>query len=249
MFAIQYRKPVAFTMSPPHLHKHHHPIVHHHVSINQVTPTLFLGDIASSYSISALIRHSITAVVSLGLTPSPEWSRPANQKLIPDQNHLFIRCDDSPTQDLLCYFEEICDFIDKHTAKPDLMRILEQADEDAVSMGCNTRGSSRMVEAAQQGHVLVHCTQGVSRSPTVVVAYLMKKTGRCMDEVLREVRAQRREVEPSENFIEQLRIWERVRYSVWKDGAPKREYAEWLRRRDSRVRGEALLPDGEGDWE
>lgn len=253
MFSIQYQQPFIFKMPPPHLHRHHHhPIIHHNVSVSQITPTIFLGDIASSYSIPTLIRHSITAIVSLGLSPSPEWSRPANRKLVPEQNHLFIRCDDSPTQDLLCHFEDICNFIDKHTAKPDLMRILEQADEDTVCMGCNTKRKSRIMEAAQQGHVLVHCTQGVSRSPTVVMAYLMRKTGKSFEEVFREVKSRRREVEPCDNFVEQLRIWEKVGYNVWEGGKPKKEYAEWLQRRDRMVMGEVLLPDGEGvigDWE
>jgi predicted protein tyrosine phosphatase len=211
---------------------------HHHVSITPITPTILIGDLASSYSISTLIRDSVTAIVSLGLSPSLEWSRPGNLKLVPEKKHLFVVCDDSATEDLLAKLADICDFIDEQTAEPDLDRILQQAEEESVLMGCTSgRGSSSssgVLSLTQPGKVLVHCSQGVSRSPTVVIAYLMRKQKRGFRAVLAEVKMKRREVNPCDNFMEQLRIWEEVKYEIWEDKAktvPKKQYRQFLEKR------------------
>ncbi|KAK0611449.1 protein-tyrosine phosphatase-like protein, partial [Immersiella caudata] len=212
-----------------------------HVSITPITSTILIGDLASSYSISTLIRHSITAIVSLGLSPSLEWSRPGNLKLVPEKNHLFVICDDSNTEDLLAKLADICDFIDEQTTEPDLDQILQQAEEESVLMGCTSgRGSSSssgVLSLTQEKKVLVHCSQGVSRSPAVVTAYLMRKQKRGFRAVLAEVKMKRREVDPSDNFLEQLRIWEEVKYEVWEDKArtlPKKPYRQFLEKRAER---------------
>lgn len=170
-----------------------------------------------------------------------EWSRPGNRKLVPDKKHMFVVCDDSPTEDLLVHLADICAFIDKQTAPPDILQILQQAEEDAgrmVSMGGKGKGfgsASSAYELSQQGKVLVHCSQGVSRSPTVVIAYLMKKQKRPLHAVLADVKAKRVEIEPSENFMEQLEIWEKVGYEIWEDKArtvPKELYRRFLQSRE-----------------
>ncbi|XP_064476397.1 dual specificity protein phosphatase 3-like [Ornithodoros turicata] len=56
---------------------------------------------------------------------------------------------------------------------------------------------------ASGGKVLVHCRQGISRSATLVLAYLMIKRGMTAQEALRVVRA-RREIIPNDGFLQQL---------------------------------------------
>jgi len=53
------------------------------------------------------------------------------------------------------------------------------------------------------GKVMVHCRQGISRSATLALAYLMIKKGMTAQDALRIVRAQR-EVIPNEGFLQQL---------------------------------------------
>jgi len=120
-----------------------------------------------------------------------------------------------------------------------------QAEEQSILMGCTSgRGSSSASGAlalAQPGKVLVHCSQGVSRSPTVVIAYLMRSQKRGLRAVLADVKMKRREVDPSENFMEQLRIWEEVKYEIWEDDAktiPKKQYRQFLERRAERAKME-----------
>jgi len=59
------------------------------------------------------------------------------------------------------------------------------------------------------GKVLVHCFAGVSRSATVVVAYLMKEKGMRMGKALRYVKEKRTFVNPNDGFRRQLKQYER----------------------------------------
>jgi len=54
------------------------------------------------------------------------------------------------------------------------------------------------------GKVLVHCQAGVSRSPTLVVAYLMARYGRSMMDAFNAVKERRPVVAPNFNFMGQL---------------------------------------------
>lgn len=62
---------------------------------------------------------------------------------------------------------------------------------------------------ARGGKVFVHCHQGVSRSATLVVAYLMWKQGRCFYDALQYVKARRSVVSPNPGFLVQLMWWGR----------------------------------------
>lgn len=79
-------------------------------------------------------------------------------------------------------------------------------------------------------NVLVHCREGISRSASIVIAYLMRKHNMSLDEALAEVK-ERRKVRPSSNFVGQLRVWEALGYQVWQDKEgkiAKREYQDFL---------------------
>ncbi|CAI0466353.1 unnamed protein product [Linum tenue] len=58
------------------------------------------------------------------------------------------------------------------------------------------------------GGVLVHCFMGVSRSVTVVVAYLMKKRHMSLSQALQHVRSRRPQASPNPGFISQLQKFE-----------------------------------------
>lgn len=60
------------------------------------------------------------------------------------------------------------------------------------------------------GAVFVHCAMGVSRSATVVCAYLMWKFGKDRDTALEWLREGRERCFPNFGFWEQLKIYESV---------------------------------------
>jgi len=52
--------------------------------------------------------------------------------------------------------------------------------------------------------VLVHCSAGISRSPAVVIAYLMHSKGMTIQEAYNHVWERRRVIYPNEGFMKQL---------------------------------------------
>lgn len=54
-------------------------------------------------------------------------------------------------------------------------------------------------------NILVHCNAGVSRSPTVVISYLMASEHLSYDEAYEKVRNKRNCIKPNNGFVQQLR--------------------------------------------
>jgi len=59
------------------------------------------------------------------------------------------------------------------------------------------------------GSVLVHCNAGISRSSTIVTAYIMKENGESLDSALELVKRARPIAKPNPGFMKQLRIFEK----------------------------------------
>lgn len=57
-------------------------------------------------------------------------------------------------------------------------------------------------ENLKNSNVLVHCQAGISRSPTIIIAYLMKKNKMTFLEALNHVFALRNEINPNNGFRE-----------------------------------------------
>ena len=53
-------------------------------------------------------------------------------------------------------------------------------------------------------NVLVHCQMGISRSSTLVIAYMMKEYGMSFKEARDFVRSKRPEIDPNQGFIDHL---------------------------------------------
>ena len=60
-----------------------------------------------------------------------------------------------------------------------------------------------------KGSVLVHCHAGVSRSSTILIAYIMKSQKMSLDKVLELLKSKRDKVKPNDGFIEQLKEYEK----------------------------------------
>ena len=60
-----------------------------------------------------------------------------------------------------------------------------------------------------KGNVLVHCHAGVSRSSTIIIAYIMKSKKMKLNQVLDLIKTQREKVNPNNGFISQLNEYEK----------------------------------------
>ncbi|KAJ5070471.1 protein phosphatase slingshot [Anaeramoeba ignava] len=63
------------------------------------------------------------------------------------------------------------------------------------------------------GKVFIHCAAGVSRSPTIVIAYFMKKNNWDYQEAHDFVN-ERRRISPNEGFQYQLQLWKKLDYQL-----------------------------------
>ena len=59
------------------------------------------------------------------------------------------------------------------------------------------------------GNVLIHCHAGISRSSTILIAYIMKSQKMSLDKVLELLKSKRDKVNPNAGFIEQLKEYEK----------------------------------------
>ncbi|KXG54350.1 Protein-tyrosine/Dual-specificity phosphatase [Penicillium griseofulvum] len=81
--------------------------------------------------------------------------------------------------------------------------------------------------------ILIHCDLGVSRSPTIIIAYLMRKLRIQQLDALNFVKSKQPKlrVKPSPNFTRQVQVWEEVGYQIWEDedrAIPKAPYKAFL---------------------
>ncbi|KAI9677999.1 MAG: hypothetical protein M1817_005943 [Caeruleum heppii] len=206
-------------------------------SISEIIPGLFIGNERCSEDRETLHSNRINAVISLVSSPTVIWrtARFTDYIRVPDR-HLWIECLDSSTQDLLVHMSHICDFIHQ---------MLERGPAESPQLTDSEAYGDKASTPSEppQGRVLVHCSEGISRSGTIVVAYLMREQRLGRDEVLANVRMKRPRVKPSSNFMDQLDVWKKTDYQIWKDKmneVPTDAYQAFLERRALRLKEKGL---------
>lgn len=87
----------------------------------------------------------------------------------------------------------------------------------------------RFIQAAldQGGKVLVHCVMGISRSATVISAYLMMSRGMSVPQAVSFVKKRRPQVQPNYGFIKQLHAFSACAYEPSRTNPT---YRAWKRR-------------------
>lgn len=136
--------------------------------------------------------------------------------------HQYFAIEDNPFEDILMSLEGLCAWVD-----------------------------NALTTAAYKPKVLVHCLQGISRSGAVVVALLMRGYSIDYESALALARKSRAVIAPNAGFADQLRLWQKMNYSISEaDGVglrkTKLQYEEWRRDRgilltkDEEMRHEAM---------
>ena len=133
--------------------------------IDQITETIFLGNIDAAFNKKKLKNLGIKKVLTVMAAFGNHYS--SNEF-----KHKSIEIDDDFRTNIICHFKECFLFID---------------------------GKEK---------VFVHCAAGMSRSPTVVIAYIMWKKKLSLNEAINFVKEKRPLISPNDNFMNQLKIFQ-----------------------------------------
>ncbi|RIA98478.1 protein-tyrosine phosphatase-like protein [Glomus cerebriforme] len=70
--------------------------------------------------------------------------------------------------------------------------------------------SYKFIQSAlqEEGNILVHCQAGISRSPSVIIAYIMKSHKVSYDDAFNLVHSKRPAISPNSGFQQQLKLYE-----------------------------------------
>ncbi|KAJ5332790.1 Dual specificity protein phosphatase 1B [Penicillium brevicompactum] len=194
--------------------------------MRQIVPGLYLGNVEASHKREMLQENHINAIISLTDARWVWWKSTTREAGVPEHRHKWTQCVDSSTQDLLVHMKDICDMIDEMAspALPSLRPLPVKCDDGIID---ERHGAA--LEA-----ILIHCDLGISRSPTVIIAYLMRKLNMSQADVLPFVQSKQK-VKPSKNLTRQLQVWEDEDRTV-----PKPAYKAFLEDRDVLLRERGL---------
>ena len=168
---------------------------------DEIIPRLWLGAIDPTYDLEFFRRNGITHVVtalesrihgaSQIVTPSEHIDRFRTTAMINAAvEQFYAPVWDHPNAPLGYYFSDVCRFID-----------------DALSRHpTNT--------------VYVHCFAGISRSSTLVAAYLILRDRLTPNAAIELIRAKRPRVDPNPGFRQQLVWWNDYVRAQLKETAP-----------------------------
>lgn len=196
------------------------------VSVDEVASGLFVGNMACVESERTLRQLKITAVVSVVSKYRNPFPQPSTQygltrcrrhpleKMYNLEDRIAIFVDDTRSDNIFRYFEGACRFISHHLHQA---AGRSQAGSDTNASG-KQRGDGSVLKdhtVKKSGRVLVHCTLGISRSITIVAAYMMWRWGFCAARALRYIKEKRSTASPNEGFIDQLLVWEELKCNPW----------------------------------
>jgi len=206
---------------------------------------LFISDRFAARSVDLLKSLSITHVLSItGSQDTPQYDPSLGI------THYHIDIDDDTLADLLIHLQSACDWIQV---------ALESADSDNDAQIPGHTDSNVPAEGAaniRKAGVLIHCTQGISRSGALIIAYLMRTLSLPYASALSLARESRALITPNAGFEKQLRIWAFCNYSLVEPGTgsltsasgnvvrdrEKRPYTVWKRERHELVgRGDGAV--------
>jgi len=147
--------------------------------MTKITESLYLGNDEDARDEAALSAEKITHVLSM---VARKWSRKRSATFSwKRRKHIKRMC--VPMSDM---------------GNSDVTKLLEEKDLQAFMEDSQKR----------QNKLLVHCQLGQNRSPSIVMAFLMKHEHITFYQAWRKVKQKRAMVQPNLKYIKQLRIWD-----------------------------------------
>ena len=156
-----------------------------------------------------------------------EKINPILEKLLTDKTHLSSKWIDKITDKIylgekagfkdLEYFSKekithVLSLLDFEFSLPDELNLVHKLisieDDSKSNLLKIIKECIEFIEKSNK--IFIHCMYGVSRSPSIVIAYLMWKTHCSFDDTYFFVKNRREFVEPNDGFIEQLKLFEKL---------------------------------------
>jgi len=124
-----------------------------------------------------------------------------------------------------------CD-LEKHFPQEFVYHQVEVIDVEFEDMISHFHACIDFIEnGLKTGGVFVHCAAGISRSTTMIVAYLMQKNNWDLDTALRYTVERRKCVWPNMGFQNQLTLFHKLAYKVDIDHPEVKELKEQLQKK------------------
>jgi Icc-related predicted phosphoesterase len=183
--------------------------------MQMVIPNLFIGPLYPTQDINVMRRMNITHIVSC-CNCVPKYPN--------DFEYLVISAEDMNEENISKYFLKCIRFIYDALNTPYQPSTNINSDTTAMSGSSSISSSANGDDISSQndyiykathglyGNVLVHCEQGMSRSATIVIAYLMYSMDITYQQAHLLVKRARPFICPNDGFVEQLQIFEKRLY-------------------------------------
>lgn len=125
-------------------------------------------------------------------------------------------------------------------------RSIEVADVSSEDLLSHFDAAYEFILASQaEAPTLVHCFHGVSRSATIVIAFLMKRYGLDVCQAVERVKAAREVIAPNDGFMAQLELYSRMRMTLTLNFPAYKVYR--LKKLAQIVREVRLVPSSYGE--
>ena len=199
-------------------------------SFQQIVPSVYLGSAKSALNVDRLLQHRITHVLTV-------MNRPLN---------FLARADDAGDADQLSFGgsklwheEATKQSVRVPSAHPlfacvmqgvavNFVYLLDVPEADLLSALDDCLPYLSYGEQHQRGRVLIHCQAGISRSASVVIAYLVHRFGWTVREAWERCAEARPYINPNEGFVNQLDLFakgeerkERQSRRRWREAAKR----------------------------
>ncbi|KAH8106442.1 hypothetical protein DFH11DRAFT_1238621 [Phellopilus nigrolimitatus] len=188
--------------------------------LTAIFDNLFIGNLASATTLRDHPELGITHVLSVcpeypETSPSPNGEPSAGVTRCPtvaQPRHRCIPIQDSEYEDILIHLPSaiafIKDALDSSQSEATASKDGETCVQERVDAKPNVTARERSyVASIRKPKVLVHCVMGISRSTTVVCAYLMATRHLSFPAALMLIRRRRPQVHPNYGFRRQLTIF------------------------------------------